>query len=319
MTPALVIAWNSFRELLRQPVYLVLLCVTLGFGLLVANLYSFSFGDDQRLAKHALLALTFLNGVFVAATGAASSVSQEIRTGTALTLLAKPVGRSAFVLAKFAGLAAALALQGYVNLLAALLASRMAFDAYGAPDLLATGLWGGAVVAGLAVAAAVNYFTHRPFVGCAVWSVTGAFTLAFLLAGWLDRRGGWQPFGAGVDWRMAPAIVLLLLALLVVAGIALAVSTRLELVATLSLCGGIFLLGLMAEHLFGRAAAQGSWLAQAAYTLVPNWQLFWLADGLQEGRSIPWSYVARAAGYTASYLVVCLATAAALFQERELT
>jgi len=318
MTPALTIAWNSFRELLRQPVYLVLLCPTLGVGLLVANLYSFSFGDDQRLVKHALLALTFLNGVFVAATSASATLSHEVRTGTALTLLAKPVGRGTFVLAKFAGLVAALAVQGYVCLLATLLGSRMAFDAYGGPNLLATSLWFGAVVGGLGAAAVVNYFTHRPFTGWAVAAVTVAFTTAFVLAALLDRHGRLQSFGAGVDWRLLPAVLLLVLALLLVAGVALAASTRLPALPTLCLCGGVFLLGLMSDYLFGRAARDGSWLAEAAYTLVPNWQLFWMADTLRAGLSLPWSYVLRATGYVAAYLTLCLALAVALFQEREL-
>jgi len=319
MTPALTIAWNSFRELLRQPVYLVLLCLTLGLGLLMANLYSFSFGDDQRLVKHALLALTFLNGVFVAATSASATLSQEVRTGTALTLLAKPVGRGTFVLAKFAGLVAALAVQGYLCLLATLMGSRMAFDAYGGPDLLASSLWFGAVMGGLGAAAAVNYYTRRPFTGWAVALITLGFTVSFILAAFLDRRGHLQAFGTGVDWRLLPATLLLLLALLLVAGVALAASTRLPSLPTLCLCGSVFLLGLMSDHLFGRAAQNGSWLAQVAYTLVPNWQLFWMADTLREGTQLPWSYVLHATGYVTAYLTSCLALAVALFQERELT
>lgn len=268
--------------------------------------------------KHALLALTLLNGLFVAATSASATLSQEVRSGTALTLLAKPVGRGTLVLAKFAGLVAALAVQGYVCLLATLLGSRMAFDAHGGPDLLATGLWLGAVLGGLGAAAAINFLTHRPFTGVGVAAVTLAFTTVFLVAAVLDREGRWQAFGAGVDWRLLPATLLLWLALLLVAGVALAASTRLPALPTLCLCGGVFLLGLMSDYLFGRAARDGSWLAEAAYTLVPNWQLFWMADTLREGVSLPWSYVLRATGYVAAYLTICLALAVALFQEREL-
>ena len=39
---------------------------------------------------------------------ASASVAREIRTGTALAVLAKPVGRAQFLLAKYVGLAAAL-------------------------------------------------------------------------------------------------------------------------------------------------------------------------------------------------------------------
>ena len=80
-----------------------------------------------------------LAGLFGAVLSASASLAREIRTGTALAVLSKPVGRAQFLLAKYAGLVAALALLTYVNLVAALLASRMAFDAYGATDLVAIG------------------------------------------------------------------------------------------------------------------------------------------------------------------------------------
>jgi len=78
-----------------------------------------------------------LSGLFGAVLCASSSVSREIRSGTALAVMAKPVARSSFLLGKYAGLAAALSVLAYVDLLAALLSSRMAYDAYGSTDWLA--------------------------------------------------------------------------------------------------------------------------------------------------------------------------------------
>src|SRR5215475_12060810 len=82
-----------------------------------------------------------LAGLFGAVLSASSSLAREIRTGTALAVLSKPVGRAQFLLAKYAGLIGALALLTYVNLLAALVASRMAFDAYGSTDMFAVGVF----------------------------------------------------------------------------------------------------------------------------------------------------------------------------------
>ncbi|MBI4327087.1 MAG: hypothetical protein HY674_17755, partial [Chloroflexi bacterium] len=55
------------------------------------------------------------------------------------------------------------------------------------------------------------------------------------------------------------------------------------------------------------------------YAVVPNWQLFWLADALENKKSIPWSYVGQAFGYMAGYLGAVLALALLLFEDRELT
>jgi hypothetical protein len=91
-------------------------------------------------------------------------------------------------------------------------------------------------------------------------------------------------------------------------------------IATLAVCSAVFLLGLMSDYLFGLPAAKGSWWASTLYSVVPNWQLFWLADALETGKStFHWDYVGKALGYTVFYAGAALAVAVALFDERELS
>src|SRR6267143_2461880 len=89
---------------------------------------------------------------------ASASVAREIRSGTALAVLSKPVGRAQFLLAKYAGLILALALLTYVNLVAALLASRMAFDAYGSTDLFAVGIFASGLLMAYLMGGFSNFF-----------------------------------------------------------------------------------------------------------------------------------------------------------------
>ena len=56
----------------------------------------------------------------------------------------------------------------------------------------------------------------------------------------------------------------------------------------------MFLLGLMTDYLFKGAADGGSWWAKVGYAVIPNWQQFWLADALEDKKSIPWTYVLKA-------------------------
>src|SRR5512141_1511188 len=128
---------NAFMELVRQPVFLLLMTFSAGFSVFLSCVPYFGFGDDPKLVKDSVLAIMLLSGLFGAVLSAAASIAHEIRSGTALAVLAKPVGRAQFLLAKFTGVAAALTLVTYVNLLAALLASRMAYDAYGSTDFRA--------------------------------------------------------------------------------------------------------------------------------------------------------------------------------------
>src|SRR5881296_2267887 len=129
MRQFITIATNAFMELVRQPVFLLLMTASAVFQIVLATPYYFAFGDEPKLVKNSTLAVMLLSGLFGAVLSASSSLAREIRSGTALAVLSKPVGRAQFLLAKFTGLAAALTVLTYINMVGVLLASRMAFDA----------------------------------------------------------------------------------------------------------------------------------------------------------------------------------------------
>ena len=123
-----------------------------------------------------------------------------------------------------------------------------------------------------------------------------------------------------MDWRLVPASILILFALWILAGLALACSTRLDMIPTLAICSGLFLLGLMSDYLFGERAQPGRGGLPLLYTVTPNWQLFWLADALDTGKSVYyWGYVGKALGYAVGYVGAVLAMAVAMFEDRELS
>lgn len=309
-------------ELVRQPVFLLVMTTASCFSVFLSSVYYFGFGDDQWLVKDGTLAVMFVSGLFAAAISASASVAHEIRSGTALAVLAKPVGKVQFLLGKYLGLAGALTLLTFVNALSALLASRMAFDAYGNPDRIGLQIFYGAVVLGFLLAGLSNFFARRPFVPDAVFSVVAMIALAFVVINFVDKEGNFQSFGHETDWRLVPAAFLLLAALWLLSAIALACSTRLDMIPTLAICGAAFMVGVMSDYLFGRTAGQEGvvgWISAALYTVVPNWQLFWLSDALEKGRTIPWSYVGKALGYVAAYLAAALVLALLLFEDRELS
>ena len=314
------IAVNAFMELVRQPIFLLLLTGSVLFEIFLAVPYYFAFGDEMKLVKTSALAVMLLTGLFGAVLSASASLAREIRTGTALAVLSKPVGRAQFLLAKFAGLAAALTLLAYVNLAGVMTASWMAFDAYGKTNLTAIGIFAGGIAVAYALAGCSNFFLRRPFVSDAVFAMVVMVTLAaFVIFQFTVQM---QSLGekAAVDWRLVPAGLLILFAFWIFAAVALACSTRLDMIATLAVCSAVFLVGLMSDYLFGLPAAKGSWWASTLYSLVPNWQLFWLADALETGKStFNWAYVGKAFGYVIFYAGAALAVAVALFDERELS
>ncbi len=322
MRQFVTIAINAFMELIRQPVFLLLMTSSAVFIVFLASVPYFGFGDDPKLVKDSVLAVMLLAGLLGSVLCASAALTREIHAGTALAVLAKPVSRLQFLLAKYLGLAAALTVLTYVNLLAALLASRMAYDAYGSTDWVGLGLFCGALGVAYAMGGFSNYFLRRPFVSDAVLSVVVMSTLAFVIINFVSKEGTLQAFGAEIDPRMAPAGLLILFALWILAGLALLCSTRLEIIPTLTICSAFFLLGLISDFIYSVAsgkAGSAPWWASILYAVLPNWQLLWVADALEEGKSIPWSYLGNAFGYAAAYVGAALAVALCLFEDRELS
>jgi ABC-type transport system involved in multi-copper enzyme maturation permease subunit len=319
MRQFVTIALNAFMELVRQPIFLLLTTVCAAFEISLALHYYFAFGDEPKLVKNSVLAVMLVAGMFGAVLSASNALAREIRAGTALAVLSKPVGRARFLLAKYTGLVLALTVMTYVNTVAALIASRMVFDAYGSRDFAALGIFAAAVVAAYLIGAFSNFFLRRPFVSDAFFALLVMVTLAaFFIFEFTKQKQSLSEM-AGVDWRLVPAAVLVLFALWILAALALACSTRLDMIPTLAVCSAFFLVGIMSDYLFGRAA-KGTWWASVLYTVTPNWQLFWLGDVLETGKhAFLWGYVGKAFAYVVGYAGAALAMAVALFEERELS
>ncbi|HEY1717477.1 MAG TPA: hypothetical protein VGH42_04185 [Verrucomicrobiae bacterium] len=307
-------------ELIRQPVFLLLMTGSVLFEIFLAVPYYFAFGDEPKLVENSVLAVMLLSGLFGAVLSASSSLAREIRSGTALAVLSKPVGRAQFLLAKFTGLAAALTVLTYVNMIGVLLASRMAFDAYGKTDMGALGIFGGGILLAYLLAGFSNFFLRRPFVSDAVFAMLIFTTLATFFVFQFTRQMESLGTVAVVNWNLLPAGILILFALWILAAVALACSTRFDTIPTLAICSAIFLVGLMSDYFFGIRAQAGNWWASALYSIIPNWQLFWLADAIETGKNtFQWDYVGKALAYAVCYAGAALAVGTALFEERELS
>jgi hypothetical protein len=196
----------------------------------------------------------------------------------------------------------------------------MAFDAYGSADLVALGIFAAGVIIAYLLGGFSNFFLRRVFVSDATFALVFMMTVAFVVINFFSNKGVVQAFATGVDWRMVPVSIVVLFAVWILAGLALACSTRFDTIPTLAICSAFFLLGLMSQYLFSEKAHAGSWWASILYTVTPNWQLFWLADALDTGKTVYfWGYVGKAFAYAAGYVGAALALAVILFEDRELS
>ncbi|MDE2680381.1 MAG: ABC transporter permease [Verrucomicrobiota bacterium] len=316
-----IIAFNAFMELIRQPVFLLLFTLSVIVCLLLAATPYFGFGGtgidvvnfDVKMVKDGALTVMLLSGLFAAVICASTSLAKEISSGTAMVVLSKPVGRMHFVAGKFLGVAGALTVGTYLNLLAVLLASRMGYDAYGNPDIIGVLTILGFMAAAYVAAGFLNYFLRKPFVPTCVTLLTVMLTLGFLTVCAMDKQRAWwvmdsgedmsagfmdiwvftdaagtdsrgealgaeekDGFAAGVDWGMIQLGLLILFALWLLSALALLCSTRLSWLPTMSICSGVFLLGLMSDYLLGRTAEGGGMIHSGEYVI-------WNPPGNQAG------------------------------------
>lgn len=315
--PFFAMARLAALEAIRRPVFLLVSLSCLAGIVAMPLLLNYTLGDSARIIRDSALALTFVGGLLLAAQATSEALSRELRRGTAATILAKPVPRAVFFLAKAAGVGAAIFLFSVAALAAALLAVRA-----GASDLRLD--WAAelpallALILAPALAGAWNHRTRRPFTSAAFFLLLFFLLLAVAVSACFPTPLDHLAFPGNFTWSILGVGLLLFFCLGMVVALAAALATRLSVTPVLLICAGFFLFGLMGDYLFGPHLG-GSLAARAAYAVLPNVQAFWLLDALDVSARIPASYVALAAAYAAAWSAAALALGIASFQHLEIT
>ena len=313
----LAIARLTAIEAIRRPVFWLVALSAIAGIVLMPLLLNYTLGDSARIIRDSALALYFVGGLLLAAYAAGETLARELRRGTAAAILAKPVARPVFFLAKAGGIAAALFLYSVAALAATLLsvragASELRLDwAAAGPALLA-------LLLAPALAGAWNHRTRRPFTSAAFFLLLAFLLLAVAIAAFFQTPLDRLVFPDNFSWPILRVGLLLYFCLGMVVALATALATRLQVTPVLLLTAGLFLFGLMGDYFLGPHLA-GSLAARAAYALLPNVQAFWLLDALDAAAPIPPAYLVGAAAYAAAWSAACLALGAAAFHRLEIS
>lgn len=284
------IARNTLLEALRQRV----LNIILVFGLVVlvgANFFSeFTFDDQFKFIKDYCLGVMTLIGVIMAVVAVAQLLPAEVESRTVFTILSKPVRRWEFLVGKYAGVAAMLMIT--VALMTAVFA------------------W-------------VLFWQERALVADAQAELAHAHDPQAIETA---RASIQKIMHAARDPWLAGALVLVVLKLLVVAALALAISTiATSMMFTVVVTSLVYIAG----HL--ESTARQVWLDPAAGAgpvakgflavvgvLIPDMSVFNLTDEIVLGNTVTLAYFGSAVAYAGGCVVVMLLVACALFNSREL-
>jgi ABC-type Na+ efflux pump permease subunit len=343
---AWTIAVATWREAVRQPVAIIILCVAAAgtFASQFLTLYHFDEQTEFNVIRQMAVAQTLMAGIVIAVFTASATMADEIENRTMLTLLAKPVRRHEVVLGKFAGITmavgAAFLAMVVVSLATVWWAELGVRKERVSPVLAATRL--PSVVTGQAPLAVGRTYTaalSRP-VGWGLDSLVSSGDVLLLMTGQgpalvgrvpqslAPASGGhghshvvqpglatltadWLDFFPGRVTMLLQAFVLAFVHVLVIAAVAVAVSTRLPLVFNALACAAVFVLGNVWPYL-----SQG--IFSTTIHVLPNFGNLSLTGPLSVGRSQdPLPAWGSSILYGLLYTGLVLAVAVALFRRRE--
>ncbi len=312
------IAANTFTEVIRQPIYFILLLFFMSLILLSPYFTMFAMLSNQLLIKDMGLATLLLSGLLLAIFSSIRVVHEEMEAHTILTILSKPIRRSSFIIGKYLGLTSAILVAEYLLLMVLLHVVRTEITeaAYSQNDYPVLIGYLVSIVLSLALAAFNNFFYDKSFYSSSIFFALPIFTMCFLLLGLVGQDWTLQPFFNNLDISMVIAAIFIFFAIMLLCAIALAISTRMPPLPTLVITGIIFLLGLFSDYMLGRHVDKNI-LYKIAYGMIPNLQIYLVNDAVLEERTIPLDYGITILGYTFAYISGILCLAIAMFQNRE--
>ncbi len=256
------IARNSFVESVRQPIYFILIVIVGKLLFLSTWTTAFTMGysasgevsADNKLLLDVGVATVFVGGMLLAAFIATAVVSREIEDKTVLTVISKPISRTAIVLGKYLGVAGAMIIACGTMLLFLQMAIRhgvmaTASDELDWPVILFSY---SAVFMAIGLGIWTNFFYGWSFTQVSTLLMFPFMIVAWVLVMFLDHEWHWQPFLSDFKPQVTIASLTLVLSQLVFTAIATAASARLGQVMTIVVCAGLFLFGLLSNHFIGR-------------------------------------------------------------------
>jgi len=280
---------------------------------------AYTLEDDNKLLKDLGLSTLLLTGLFLSAFSAAGILSREIENKTVLTVVSKPVSRPLFIAGKFMGLVGALGVAFYLCGIVFLLTMRHKVLERSSQDFdLPVIIFGfSALFLTVLIAAFCNYFYDIQFTSFAIALSVPLFTLTLILVALINPEWEIQQFGKDfIDGQLIGAVVLVFAMIMILTAVAVAVSTRMGQVMTLTICTAVLLVGLVSDAMFGQYQAT-HWGAKLAYWVSPNLAFLWITDALTQDNTVTLGYVGWAFGYAMLIVLAWLFLGVALFQKRE--
>ena len=287
MRNARILAAATYGDITRRPLYYILLfsfaCAIFGSKFLTL----FSFYQEMNMVREMGMATITFWGFIILVITSGIVVTQELEDRTAVTLLAKPVLRSQFLLGKFAGLVLSL-VPGTIVL----------------SGVLFLTLW---------MMASPRLPLHDRDLVLAAQAGTSPFAAAWRIT--------WQSFVLKQSGVVLQGAFLSLLQTSVLAAVAVSFSAFFPTVVSVAATTLVFILGNVSSYMLASVeqlhVGALSAVGRIGSYLVPNLGYFNLQMYFSEGKIISIRYLGLSFAYTALYVTAVFLVSCSLFQRRE--
>lgn len=281
ITAALPIARNAFKESIRQPVFFIMMLLAAFIQLLNTWIVGFTMGarnvpgevtGDDKMLLDVSMGGVFLLGIMLAAFISTAAISREIENKTVLTVVSKPISRTSVIIGKFLGIAASMFVAIAIMIAFLLFGIRHGILSTAADDPV----WPvilfsvGSIALSVILGALANYMYGWAFGQTASLILLPLLWIGYTVVLFIDED--WTLMDPAENFK--PQIMLacfsLAMALMVMTSIATAISTRLGQVLTITICAGVFVIGLLSNYWFGRDIFENQRFGQVAVVDSPT-------------------------------------------------
>jgi ABC-type transport system involved in multi-copper enzyme maturation permease subunit len=289
MTRLGMIGAATFKEAIRQPLFLMLLALTILILIVNTFLPFYSLGEDVKMLKDCGLATLLVCGLFLAVWTASISIAEEIEGKTAMTLLSKPITRRQFVLGKYVGI------MESVLLLLAVSGAVLLFCVY----------------------FKVGYDARESGKEVPSWFVLES------VGGMARKIPLPEPERFAETVQVMPGLVLIFLEISVLGAISVAIATRLPMVVNLTTCFAIFVIGHLTPIIvLAESSVRGfgvvQFVGRLIATVLPALEWFSMQGAVATQRLVPPDYLGYAALYALAFSAAAILLAFILFEDRDL-
>jgi ABC-type transport system involved in multi-copper enzyme maturation permease subunit len=280
------LARATYRDIAHRPLFHIVTLLLAALILCSPYVTLFSFGQELHFVREMGVATFPLFVLILAPLLSHSLVTEELEDRTAVTLLAKPVRRSHFLIGRYLGLFAALSAGVLLLGLILLLTLWLSFDAKRLYDARYEDLLSGSMDTWGCIAAVSANFARG----------NGILTAQGTLLGILECG--------------------------LITALTISLCAFLPAVASVATAAFLFILGNLSAYMLGAVERSAPGLPSGAARLtgylLPNFGYFNLQTFSAEGKILSGSYLLFTGVYAFGYAALVLAAACALFERRDI-